>query len=669
MSDRTDDGKLFCQQMPVLCCVIDQSGCIRNINEAGQQELKRAPRELINRPLIDFAHPDDQEAAGTALRSCAAGETPSVTFELRYRHGDGHWIWLRWHAWSLEDEDSLCAIASNITNVSEQSVTLERTQYLLERTSRIASVGTWEIDLRAADEPKLVWTSEVYRIHELQTHDQQTLESALAFHPQGQARDAMTQCVHHAMATGAGWDVELPLITAKGRRIWVRSQGSADRNANNDVIRLVGALQDVTSRKLAQENLERNTQCLRELHEINSDQNLSSSEKIHKVLQLGCDIFDLPCGIVSHIEKNSYTVAAVVAPDQTIQAGTQFELAETYCAEVLRSQKAEHYHNVSNSEMRRHTCYQTFGLESYLGAPVSLNNSVYGTINFSSTTAREAFTAHDIDLLSMLAQWVGNELHREQQHKDLIASRKEAEKANQAKSFFLENMSHEIRTPMNGVLGMAQLLEQTITTDNQKEQIRIITESATSLLGVVNEILDFSKVESGHHSISLHRCVLTHVVAQAVDVIAPVASEKNIQLSHHFDSDIPPAILSDSARLRQILINLLGNAVKFTDHGRVQLNVKHDEQDIMFTVTDTGSGFDADIAAHMFSPFIESEHSPTRAYGGTGLGLSICKLLVELMGGHIGCTSRINHGSSFWFTIPNTKIPTNQKRHRYLNIL
>jgi len=374
---------------------------------------------------------------------------------------------------------------------------------LLARVGELAKIGGWEVEIPGN---RVNWSREVFRIHEIDSEVTPQISQALDFYaPEG--RRQIQHAVETASKNGGTWDLELPLITAKGRRIWVRSLGLAVVHAGK-ITKLEGAFQDITERKLAGESLR---------------------------------------------------------------------------------------------------------------------------------------------LLNV----------------ELVSARDRAEAASKAKSQFLANMSHEIRTPMNAVLGMLQLLAQTELIRRQHDYLDKAQSAAKSLLVILNDILDFSKIEQGKLSVTPMLCDLRLLVQETAELFTAQAEHKGLTLTVELAPALRGDFWIDSDRLRQVLNNLLSNALKFTETGTitVQVTAIPGRADIdlgfwfRFSVRDTGIGIPTDAHSRLFQSFTQVDGSTSRRFGGTGLGLAISKRLVELLGGQIGLESSVGEGTEVWFELPLPRPP------------
>ena len=253
---------------------------------------------------------------------------------------------------------------------------------------------------------------------------------------------------------------------------------------------------------------------------------------------------------------------------------------------------------------------------------------------------------------------IAKEITELKQIQQALAKAKDAaEQANRTKSEFLANMSHEIRTPLNAVLGIGQLLTHTDLSPQQKKYVQMISQSGRTLLAILNDILDLSKIEAGHLELSPAPFDLDELIDTLASIMSVNAAEKSLDLSIHMPPEIPRRLTGDALRLQQVLINLTGNAVKFTEQGEVNLSVSLQESTaetliLTFAIRDTGIGISQTQQARLFQPFTQADASTTRRYGGTGLGLAISKRLVEMMGGKLEMSSQPGQGSLFWFSLP-----------------
>ncbi len=409
---------------------------------------------------------------------------------------------------------------------------------------------------------------------------------------------------------------EEQIVSPEGKRIWILTTKVPLRNSRHEIVGLVGICRDISHRKQAEEALR-------------------SSEWLYHSLVDNLPIFVLRKDLEGRITyANSAFSQLINLPIQELLGKTDYELFPRELAEKYRKDD----HQVAQTG-------QVFvGIEENRSADRSFFFEV------RKTPIRDA--ADEI-IGTQAIFWDVTE--RQQALRDLADAKDAAEAANRAKSEFLANMSHEIRTPMNAVIGMTGLVLDSPLSAQQRDYLETVRESAESLMGIINDLLDFSKIESGKIELEHAPFELREWLGDAMKALGIRAYGKGIELAYHVDPQVPAFIVGDGLRLRQVLVNLVGNAIKFTERGEVVLDTTllrttAQELELDFVVRDTGIGIAPEHREKIFRAFEQADMSTTRRFGGTGLGLAISSRLVNLMGGRISVDSQLGRGSTFRFT-------------------
>jgi PAS domain S-box-containing protein len=625
MADSEARFRLLSQTVPIGVFEIDTHGVFSYANERllGIFGLQRGQ----NLDWTQLVHADDREAVAAQWRD-AMVHRRDMDAEFRIQLPSGSQRQVRANAKLRLNEagepSGYVGTVEDVTELRRQQDALRTSRAFLDRTGRLAGVGGWEVDL---NDKRLFWSDETCRIHGLEAGYKPSREESLAFYTP-EARPVILQAVERAVSKGEGFDLELPQQLRDGRKIWVRVVGSVEYE-DGRATRLVGAFQDVTER--VNERL--------------------ALKEAHTLMQLATDSggigvwdYDLVQGSL----KWDAWMYRLYGQAPSEQAGP-YDLW------------ARHLHPDDRAASELHLQEAIAGRRPFATEfrIIWADGSVHH-IRGSALIMRDE-TGRALRMVGV--NWDTTEQHRIEA--ELREAKQVAEAASKSKSEFLANMSHEIRTPMNAILGMLTLLRKTQLSERQADYAGKTEGAARSLLGLLNEILDFSKVEAGKMTLDPQPMHFDQLLRDLSVILSANVGAKKLELVFDIDPALPRELVADAMRLQQVLINLTGNAIKFTEQGEVVLAIQVLQQDadsvrLRIAVTDTGIGIAPENQARIFTGFTQAEASTTRRFGGTGLGVAISQRLVGLMGGELTLHSELGRGSCFEFTLTLARADSSQ---------
>jgi PAS domain S-box-containing protein len=560
-----------------------------------------------------FNHPDDVTRAAVLLGRHFDDETPAYEFEGRMRHKNGSWVWAqsRGKLFSRSSDGRPRWMAGTLIDITGRKLAeaeLHESRAFLDRTAKISGMGGWSVDLIRH---QVQWSDQTCLIHEVEPGHQPTFADSQR--PYSSASLAlMNSALKAGIERGAGFDLEMPFTTFKGHQTWVRAVGEVEFD-DKGPCRMVGTLQDISARRQVEADLARSTELLR-----------NSIEAIDGSFVL----FDPDDKMV--LCNRSFEQLFDDAPG-LIVPGVSFEAMMR--AGALSGKFPDAVGRVEAWVAERVAVHQTgnSSLVQRLDDGRSVRN-----------VERRMADGHIVGLRVDVSE--------------LVAATEAAQEASQFKSNFVANMSHEIRTPMNAILGMLTLLRRTDLSPRQADYAAKTEGAARSLLGLLNEILDFSKVEAGKMSLDLQPFSLEQLLAELSVILSANLGAKPVELLFDVDPALPDQLVGDAMRLQQVLINLCGNAIKFTAEGEVVLGLSLHGRDAVsvtleISVQDSGIGIAPENHARIFTGFSQAESSTSRRFGGTGLGVAISQRLVGLMGSELKLQSNLGQGSRFHFTV------------------
>lgn len=446
--------------------------------------------------------------------------------------------------------------------------------------------------------------------------------------------------------------VELEVSLPSGRR-WHASVSAAPvRNADDNVVGGVAVTVDVTARKIAEQRTKLLSDIRAELLASDNPKVIVQSICRRVMEHLDCHAFFN--FLVDEASNCLRLNACAGIAAETARKIERLDFGVAVCGCVARDGMRIVAEDIQNTPDPRTDLVRGFGIQAYACHPLLNEGRVIGTLSFGSKT-KAAFSEDELELMKSVTDHVAIAMQRIRLMESLAHHARAAEAANEAKGRFLANMSHELRTPMNSILGLIDVAIPKAIHPTVKDCLDTARESADLLLALLNDLLDSAKIEAGKLELESAPFSLRQMLDQISRALSVRASEKGLCFSCRIPGDVPDTVVGDRIRLRQVLLNLAGNAIKFTDEGEVEIVLctlsRKGEAVLQFSVRDTGIGIAASQRKRLFQPFVQSDASMARRFGGTGLGLSICKNLVELMGGCIRVKSKLGKGSTFSFNV------------------
>ncbi|MDQ3606355.1 MAG: ATP-binding protein, partial [Gemmatimonadota bacterium] len=630
---------------------LDRQWCYTFVNPRAEQILARRRDELLGRSIWEV-FPDARDTAFYHEFHRAATEQVSVHFTEFYAPLN---LWVDIHAYPSAEGSAIY-----FRDITERVHAEEELQRALERyrlVGRATHDTIWEQDLVTGEGS---WSE---GIRTMFGYAPEEVESAYDWwaervHPED--RPSVLQTMAEVI-TGGGdyWSGEYRFRCADDSYATVLDRAYVARDAEGGPLRIVGSMLDITERKRAEEALRRRAVQLRGLAhaalEINST--LAIDRVLESITERARDLIGAHQAVASLTVNQSWA--------QAINAVSLSEKYASWCSFDIPPDGSGIYSLVcetnrpmrlTQAELETHPRWRAVGevvgahppLRGWLAAPlIGRDGRNLGVIQLSDRYEGE-FTAEDEAILVQLAQLASVTIENSQ----LI---EEAQAASHAKSEFISAMSHEFRTPLSAIVGYGELLELELAgplNEKQREQIGRIQISAWHLTELIEDILTFSRMEAGREELRSERVEVASIVAAAAAMVEPVAEKKGLAFRVLLPEE-PLALQTDPGKVRQILVNLLGNAVKFTDTGEVCLEARADGEAVIFEVHDTGIGIAGDQLERIFDPFWQVDQSATRQAGGTGLGLTVTRSLARLLGGEIGVESTLGKGSTFRVRLPS----------------
>ncbi|WP_170312652.1 PAS domain S-box protein [Spirosoma agri] len=604
----------FFENSQGLMCIHDLEGKLLSVNSAGAQILGYQADELVGHRLQEIVPPEHHAGFDAYLDSIRkTGKAKGIMHTL-HKNGSLHiWLFTNILEHELNGDPYIIGNAIDITRRHQLEVDLMWTKQMLEQTNEVARIGTWEADFAQGT---MYWSSVTKAIHDVPDDFKPLLDTGETFF-RGKNYDLIVESVDRSIKEGISFDIEVQIVTAANRQVWVRIVGRPEREGTA-CRRLYGTFQDIDEKKKAEQAL------------------------INEKLRLAAFVEHAPAAVAMFDKSLTYLAVSQRWLDDYRLLGSVIGLTLYEVSPTLSPAWAAVFDRCLNGAVEKN--------DEDVWQPDGWDHKQYicweirPWYQFDGTIGGVMMFTQDITESCL-------------QRNELTKAKQQAEQASVAKSEFLANMSHEIRTPLNGVIGFTDLVLKTSLNETQHQYLSIVDQSANALLSIINDILDFSKIEAGKLEIAIEKVDVYEISSQAAGIITYQAQNKGLEMLLNLPTDLPRFIYTDSVRLKQILVNLLGNAVKFTETGEIELKITpltdptQSYVTFRFEVRDTGIGIKPEMQDRIFDAFSQEDASTTKKYGGTGLGLTISNKLLGLMGSRLDLVSKPGEGSCFSFDI------------------
>ncbi len=606
------------ENAPFGMCVIALNGQFLQVNEAFCSMLGYSGAELCASKWTGVLHPDEREISRGRVEKLLASADRGLDGERRFIHSNGKVVWGRIRvSLSRDSSGSPSYFLIHAEDITERKRTDEALRES-ENRFRIMADGCPAPMWVTNKEGGIQFINRMVREFFGTTYEEAEGDKwQWLLHPDDAT--PYSEAFQLAVRNHAPFRAEARVRRVDGEWRWIASYAEPRFSASGEFLGHVGLSPDITESKHAERELRSSEQKFRQL-----------AENIHEVFWMMSPTGDEMIYISPAYEQ---------IWGRTCESLYQNPMSWT---EAIHPDDLEEAHLVFARQMH--------------GEPVASQYRIRTALGQEKWIRDRAFPVHDDTGQLLRIVGIAEEITEQKRYEqELILARERADAANRAKSCFLANMSHELRTPMNGVLGMTELLMDTNLTPEQSEYATLTQTSGRTLMALIDDILDLSKIEAEKMVLELRPFDPRETMNGLVRLLSIQAAAKGLRLDLSVSPEIPTSLCGDAHRLRQVLTNLVGNAIKFTERGQVKLTLTLETQTnqsatVRFRISDTGIGIRPDQCAALFSPFTQADVSTTRKYGGTGLGLTISKHLVGMMGGEIGVDSRQGEGSTFWFT-------------------